>query len=84
MDTLDRYHMTKDSLIVNSAYSTGLTNICIDQNGENTIVVVPGANTQLMPEQVLLSLGFHYSYGHHHSCRIVRSWYYNKRYLYRQ
>ena len=34
MDTLDRYHMTKESLIVNSAYSTGLTNICIDQNGE--------------------------------------------------
>lgn len=54
LDTLDRYHMTKDGMIITDSYQTGLTNICIDQNGENTIVVVPGANAQLMPDKVFL------------------------------
>ena len=84
LDTLDRYHMTRDCLVVNSTFSTGLTNICIDQNGENTIVVVPGANAQLIPSQVLLICLINCSCNLLHSCNIVRSWFFNKRFRYQQ
>lgn len=41
---LEAYGMILDDVIVKEGVSTGIASICIDDKGENSIIVVPGAN----------------------------------------
>lgn len=41
---LVKYGMILEDVIVKDDVSTGIATICIDEKGENSIIVVPGAN----------------------------------------
>ena len=53
---LSSFGMSLESVIVSARSTTGVATICIDDAGENSIVVVPGANnlftTELVVERV--------------------------------
>ena len=49
---LTAYGMILDDVIVKEGVSTGIASICIDAKGENSIIVVPGANNCFTEEVV--------------------------------
>lgn len=42
--SLTKYGVILENVIVKDDVSTGIATICIDEKGENSIIVVPGAN----------------------------------------
>lgn len=49
---LSAYGVILDDVIVKEGISTGIASICIDNKGENSIIVVPGANNCFTEEVV--------------------------------
>ena len=49
---LSAYGVILDDVIVKEGISTGIASICIDDKGENSIIVVPGANNCFTEEVV--------------------------------
>ena len=62
---LAKYGMNLEDVIVKDDVSTGIATICIDEKGENSIIVVPGANNCFTETIVVVSAvslgtdGFH-------------------------
>ena len=41
----EKYGIQMDTIVVHTGVSTGVATIVIDKSGENSIIVVPGANS---------------------------------------
>ncbi len=52
IDQLKKVNVKTDSIIVDSTDTSGKANIIIDQNGDNSIIVIPGANDNLSVEDI--------------------------------
>ncbi len=52
LDNLNKMHVKHNKVKVDEETPTGIALIMVNESGDNSIVVIPGANSRLLPEQV--------------------------------